>query len=96
MQEPNKHAVLAYLRGEAPPPPRRALCILQAPPKNMVIEALVCFEAPKPTVLSWKEVSAVGRRGGAAFAPGSSNCSTMLLHLAASPSQPGGGTGPQG
>ncbi|GAB4818794.1 hypothetical protein N2152v2_005840 [Parachlorella kessleri] len=58
-KEPNKHEVLCYLRGEGPRPKRLAMCILTAPPKNAVIEALVDLDAPVPKLLSWKEMDGV-------------------------------------
>ena len=57
LQEPLKYEVLAHLRGEGPRPARRALAVLQAPPLNCVIEAVVDLDArPTPRVLSWKRV----------------------------------------
>ena len=51
--------MLAHLRGEGPRPARRALAVLQAPPLNCVIEAVVDLDAaPAPRVLSWKQVRA--------------------------------------
>ena len=58
-QEPVKYEVLAYLRGEGPRPARRALAILETPPHNCVIEAVLDLETEQPTVVSWKQV----RRG---------------------------------
>ena len=48
--------MLCYLRGEGPRPKRLAMCILTAPPRNSVVEALVDLDAPVPKLLSWKEV----------------------------------------
>ena len=66
LQEPNKHAVLAHLAdpATAPPPQRLALCILQAPPRNSVVEALLDLDAAQPSVLSWKEVRSRSKQGG--------------------------------
>jgi primary-amine oxidase len=41
LAEPPKRELLAHASGGAPRPPRRALCVLQAPPSCDVIEALV-------------------------------------------------------
>lgn len=58
--------MLAFLRGEGPPPARVALCVVLAPPRNCVIEALVDLGAAPPAVLGWKEVGGRARRAGLA------------------------------
>ena len=60
LQEPNKYEVLAFQKGGARPA-RRAMCVLQAPPRNSIIEAVVDLEGTRPIVISWKEVRRLGR-----------------------------------
>lgn len=64
-QEPVKYEALAFLRGEAPPPPRRALAICELPGRRSVVEALVELGGGQPAVLGWKEVRPLLRRGWA-------------------------------
>lgn len=54
-QEPHKYKVLAYLKGGAKPA-RQALCVVQAPPRNSVFEALVDLDGTRASILSWQEV----------------------------------------
>ena len=55
--------MLAFLRGEAPRPPRRALAVVELPGRNAVCECVLDLDATalpgsggKPRVLSWKQV----------------------------------------
>lgn len=62
--EPVKYGVLAYLRGEGQPPPRRALAICELPGRNTVVECVVDLDAARleggpPRVLSWKQMEGV-------------------------------------
>ncbi|EFN54781.1 hypothetical protein CHLNCDRAFT_58054 [Chlorella variabilis] len=59
-QEPEKGAVLAYLRGDGPRPARRALAVLEVTAEPYaVIEAVVDLEGAQGEVLSWKEMVGV-------------------------------------
>lgn len=54
-QEPHKYKVLAYLKGGAKPA-RQAFCVVQAPPRNSVFEALVDLDGTRANIVSWEEV----------------------------------------
>ncbi|KAL6769401.1 AMX1 [Auxenochlorella protothecoides x Auxenochlorella symbiontica] len=57
-KEPHKYKVLAYLKGGAKPA-RQALCVVQAPPRNSVFEALVDLDGTRASILSWQELEGV-------------------------------------
>lgn len=68
--EPPKRDLLRFLRGPSAPPPRRAFCVLQAPPAFGVIEAVVDLsvfrDGGAAAVVSWDEVR---RRDGGCHLP---------------------------
>ncbi len=63
-----KYAVLAFLRGEGPRPPRHALAVVELPGRNAVCECVLDMDAAAlpgsadgPRVLSWKQVRCAER-----------------------------------
>jgi primary-amine oxidase len=60
VQEPEKGAVLAFLRGEGAAPPRTALAVLELTGEPYaVVEAVVDVEARPAAVASWREMVGV-------------------------------------